>query len=144
KSMKGIRTADGVIVAVYLDMENFVWSSEKQSLDVWTIRSLDNGQTWTDRQLILKGYCGALTTIIQTKDGRLVVPVQDFLPEPEKRRHGQYTFVSADDGKTWQRSNLVDHDITGSGDHSGLFEATVAQQTDGRLWLLLRATEALG
>ncbi len=144
KALIGMRTRDGAIIAVYMDMENFVWSSDKQSLDVWAIRSLDDGKTWIDRQRIFEGYCGALNDIIQTTDGQVVVPVQAFLPEPQRRRHGQYTMVSADDGKTWRRSNLIDYEGAGSGDHAGTFESTLTQLNDGRLWIVLRTTEALG
>ena len=34
-------------------------SRQDSRLDVWAIRSLDEGKTWIDRQKILDGYCGA-------------------------------------------------------------------------------------
>ena len=49
------------------------------------------------------------------------------------------TYVSDDDGATWQRSNLIDtlygH---GPGDHSGAVEPTIIELEDGRLWMLIR------
>ena len=40
------------------------------------IRSLDDGKTWIDRQMIFKGYCGALIDIIQTRSGGRSAPPQ--------------------------------------------------------------------
>lgn len=135
-----LKARSGVLVAVYLDLKDyrFNWNPQTDELDadldVWAVRSLDEGKTWVDRQKILEGYCGSLQNIIQTRNGHLVVPVQDALTGPV--RHGQYVFVSADDGQTWTRSNLID--LGGRGDHAGGFEATVAELTDGRLWMLIR------
>lgn len=135
-----IRTRDGVIVLVYMDLDDYYFKWDQATdkldadLDVWAIRSLDDGKTWVDRQKILDGYCGSLQNMIQTTHGEIVVPVQDALTNPV--RHGQYVFVSADNGQTWKRSNLID--IGGHGDHDGGFEATVEELTDGRLMMLIR------
>ena len=137
-----VRTRDGVLVLVYMDMSTYKWGwdaakrepIEDAQLDVWSIRSLDDGKTWVDRQRLLDGYCGALITMIQTSTGELVVPIQDLLRNPG--RHGSYVYVSSDDGKTWSRSNLID--LGGHGHHDGALEPTVAELSDGRLWMLLR------
>jgi sialidase-1 len=137
-----IKTRSGVIILVYPDMSTFKWGWDNDTgkaapdvqLDVWAIRSLDDGQTWVDRQMLLDGYCGALMDILETTSGHIVVPVQDLVRDPD--RHAQYTFVSADEGKTWTRSNLVD--IGGHGHHDGGCEATVQELTDGRLLMLIR------
>jgi len=139
-----IRTRDGVIVLVYMDMSTFKWGWNKTSngpdkdirLDVWAIRSLDNGKTWIDRQEIMHGYCGALITIIQTRRGRIVVPVQNM--DQKLGRNVTFTCTSDDDGKTWQRSNVID--LGGHGSHDGAFESTLAQLKDGRLWMLIRTS----
>lgn len=58
------------------------------------------------------------------------------------------TFVSDDDGKTWQRSSLVftpDHE--GGGFHNGkrwnhgAAEPTVVELNDGKLWMLIRTSQ---
>lgn len=58
---------------------------------------------------------------------------------------GCYTYYSDDDGRTWQRSNIVtvpDHE--GGGHHKGIrwnhgaVEPTVVELTDGRMWMLMR------
>ena len=138
-----LKTQSGVIVMVYCDLATSkqewdyekIIASEDSRIDVWSIRSFDDGQTWTDRQKILDGF-GYLLDIIQTSRGEIVVPVQDLAPE--RTRHVQHTFVSADDGKTWTKSNMID--LGGHGDHDGAFEGTLAELRDGRLLMLLRTS----
>ena len=61
---------------------------------------------------------------------------------------GSFTFVSDDDGLTWQRSTLVTApDHKGGGFHNGLrwnhgaVEPTVVELNDGRLWMLARTSQ---
>ena len=137
-----LKTHDGVLVYVYMDMETFKWSwdetqreaAEDVRLDVWAIRSLDEGKTWIDRQMIFEGYCGALITIIQTKSGHIVAPVQRLIRNP--CRHGIRPYVSTDNGKTWEGSNVID--LGGHGHHDGAMEPTLVELQDGRLWMLIR------
>ncbi|NUQ66605.1 MAG: exo-alpha-sialidase [Pirellulales bacterium] len=136
-----LKTRKGVILWVYRDFGNMHWAWDDKtgeavdpSLTVWSIRSLDGGKTWIDRQPVADGYCGSLNDIVQTSTGEIVVPIQQYVPNPG--RHCQYTWVSADDGKTWQRSNLID--IGGRGHHDGIFEGTLAELKDGRLMMLMR------
>ena len=53
--------------------------------DVWSIRSPDEGRTWTDRQPIFLGFCRAVTDIIETRAGSLVTPVQHLWRNPARR-----------------------------------------------------------
>jgi len=137
-----LKTRDGVILYVYMDMGTYKWAwddakreaAEDVRLDVWAIQSLDEGKTWVNRQRIFEGYCGALINIIQTKSGHIVAPVQLLMRNPS--RHATHTYVSADNGKTWERSNIID--LGGHGHHDGAMEATVVELQDGRLWMLLR------
>ena len=143
-----LRTRDGVIVHPYLDTStlNKSWKSEDWSvdpnapldrlrLDAWTIRSLDEGKTWVDRQKIYQGFCGALCDIVQTTSGEIVLPVQVMLAYPG--RNGIRGYVSADNGKTWKRGgNIID--LGGHGHHDGAMEPTLVELSDGRLWMLIR------
>jgi hypothetical protein len=118
----------------------WTWNAEKSlpepdtRLDVWSIRSLDDGKTWIDAQMIYDGYCGDIHHMIQTSKGVLVAPVQELMYEDG--RHALHPRYSLDDGKTWRRANFLD--IGGRGHHDGLIEGTVAELADGRLWLLCR------
>lgn len=138
-----IRTPSGTLIFFYRDFENkrFRWDNEtgeaiEASLDVWAIRSVDGGKTWIDRQLIYKGWCGAIQDMIVTSTGAVVVPIECLLSNPG--RHGTYTVRSTDEGATWQPSNLID--LGGRGHHDGAMEATLTELADGRIMMLLRTT----
>ena len=137
-----LRTKDNTLVTVYLDMSDYVFSWDDQvgepkedcRLRVWAIRSLDEGKTWTDKQMLLDGYNANFFGFIQVKSGRLVVSLEHLVTHP-----GHWvscSFVSDDDGKTWQRSNLID--IGGHGHHDGATEPTLAELSDGRVLMLIR------
>ncbi len=139
-----VRTAKGTIVCVFMDDLDKQWKWDAKSnsaagkiwLHVWSARSLDEGKTWTDLQKIQDGYCGAIRDMIQTSDGDLVLPNQLYLPD--KSRHATVPFVSADEGKTWKATGLLD--LGGRGHHDGSIEATLVQLRDERIWMLLRTT----
>ena len=137
-----LRTKSGALVLVYLDMANynFVWDDkagepkEGCRLEMWAIRSLDGGKTWVDRQRLLDGYNANFFGLIQTKAGGIVVTAEHLVSKP-----GHWvacSFRSQDDGKTWNRSNLID--MGGHGHHDGATEPTVAELSDGRLLMLIR------
>jgi sialidase-1 len=135
------RTKANTLLVLYMDQssQKFAWDSAKKetsadtTLPVWVIRSLDQGKTWIDRHKVLDGYCGALIGMIQTQKGQIVAPVHTML---DHNRHATLTIVSADDGKTWRKGNIID--LGGRGHHDGADEATVAGLSDGRLLMLLR------
>lgn len=139
-----LRTRDGTLVLVYNDSSTFKWGWVDETSepianvrgDVWTMRSLDDGETWVDRQQILDGYCGGLIDIIETSAGDIVVPVPELLYNPG--RHGTGAYVSADQGATWTHSNRVD--LGGHGHHDGGDEGTLVELSDGRLLMLLRTS----
>lgn len=137
-----VRTKAGAIVVVFADSSTYKWSWDNAkrapaadvNLDVWSIRSLDEGKTWVDRQMILDGYCGALIDMIQTRTGRIAVPVQDLFRNPG--RHEIRPYYSDDDGKTWHSDQFID--LGGHGHHDGAMEPTLAELGDGRVWMLIR------
>lgn len=137
-----LRTSNGTLVLVFMNMENYKWAwdaekrlpSEDTRLPVWAIRSTDDGKTWTDARMIYDGYCGDIHDILQTRNGTIIAPVQELLYEDG--RHALRPRYSTDEGKTWHRSNLLD--IGGRGHHDGLIEGTLAERADGTVWLLCR------
>jgi len=139
-----LRTRDGTLVLVYNDSSTFKWGWVDETRepianvrgDVWAMRSLDNGETWIDRQQLLDGYCGGLIDIIETNGGDIVVPLPQLLYDPG--RHATGTYVSADQGQTWTHSNVVD--LGGHGHHDGGDEGTLVELGDGRLLMLLRTS----
>jgi len=137
-----VRTPEGTLVLVFLDFTNykFSWDNARGEprddcrLEVWSIRSTDGGQSWTDKQRLLDGYNANFFGFIQTSSGRLVVTLEHLVRDPG--RWVVCSFVSDDAGKTWRRSNLID--LGGHGDHDGATEPTVAELSDGRLLMFIR------
>lgn len=138
-----VSTKRNTIVLVFIDNVDRVWkwlpadpdTLHKNTLNVWSVRSVDGGKTWIDLQKIQRGYCGAIRDMIVAADGRIVVTSQLLLPAVA--RHATVTHVSTDEGHSWKMSNVLDVlDI--AGDHSGGFEPTVIEQLDNRFRLLIR------
>ena len=135
-----LTTRDGVLHVFYLGFKTWKWqgvnpAAETQS-DLWTTRSSDNGVTWSEPQMIFKGYTGASNGAIETRDGHLIVPYSHYVNDPG--RLVNQTSVSTDGGKSWSLSN--DIDIGGAGDHEGALEPCVIELKDGRVWMLIRTS----
>jgi len=137
-----VRTRNHVLVMVYLDLAEyqFRWDDLKGEpqegckLELWSVRSLDQGKTWVDHQRLLDGYNANFFGFIETSGNVLVATVEHLVSKPG--RWVSCSFFSEDEGKTWKRSNLID--IGGHGHHDGATEPTVAELSDGRLMMLMR------
>jgi Neuraminidase (sialidase) len=139
-----LRTQNNTLVLVYLNFAEyrFEWDEERKEpkegckLEVWAIRSLDGGKTWVDNQRLLGGYNANFFGLIQTRTGRIVVPLEHLASDPG--RIVVCSFYSDDEGKTWKRSNWID--LGGHGHHDGAMEPTVAELSNGRLLMLIRTS----
>lgn len=139
-----LRTRKGTLILVYLNFTTykFAWdaargeASDDTKLEVWAIRSLDGGKTWQDNQRLLDGYNPNFFALIETSQGRVVVPLQHLTRDPGRLLC--CSFSSEDEGLTWRRSNWID--LGGRGHHDGAFEPTVAELSDGRLLMLIRTS----
>lgn len=139
-----LRTKSGSLVILYLDFEtqNWSWNDEKGApnpecrLEMWAIRSEDGGKTWIDKQLIQDGYNADFMGFFQTSTGEIVATMEHLVPE--LKRWVSCSFVSADEGKTWKRSNWID--LGGHGHHDGAVEPTAVELKDGRLMMLIRTS----
>ena len=137
-----VRTANGVLLLMFQEHagvderwneKDRDWTPAYRS-DLWVTRSLDNGETWETPVRPFDGAYGTIVDAIQTRTGHVVVPIQIALRG--SGRWGTYVFVSADDGASWSRSNLID--LGGSGHHDGAIEPTLAELGNGRLLMLIR------
>lgn len=137
-------TPAGTLVVLFHDANSRQWNWDKDKgrlvgearLHTWSARSEDHGRTWRDFQLVQDGYSGAVRDAVVTRDGRIVTPLQLFLPD--EVRHVTVPAVSIDDGRTWRTAAPLD--IGGRGHHDGAYEATITELNDGRVWLLMRTS----
>jgi len=139
-----LKTKNNVLVFVYLNFigKKFEWDEKRKEpkkgckLEVWAIRSLDEGKTWIDNQCVLDGYNTNFFALIQTRSGRIIAPFDHLTNNPG--RFVVCSVFSDDDGKTWQRSNWID--LGGHGHHDGALEPTLTELSDGRLLMLIRTS----
>ncbi|HXF60672.1 MAG TPA: sialidase family protein, partial [Caldilineaceae bacterium] len=82
-------TRNGTLLLVWMDERTLNWDETigepgpDARGDQWAIRSIDGGQTWTDRQRLYQGVCGhPPLNMTQTASGRIVVTAQFYLREP--------------------------------------------------------------
>jgi hypothetical protein len=137
-----LRTRTGTLVMVYLEIaqQHFSWDDEAGEpkedcrLEMWAVRSLDDGRTWVDRQRLLDGYNANFFGFLQIRGGRLVAVAEHLVTQPA--RWVACSLFSDDEGRTWRRSNPVD--LGGHGHHDGATEPMLAELSDGRLLMLIR------
>lgn len=140
-----LRTRAGVVIAAWMNTQELKsppgwnWGAPDADwqgfvLPTYVCRSLDDGQTWEDPVLLNKPWCGCIHSLLETTTGRIVLVGQEIIPA---WRHATVVFVSEDQGRTWQRSNVLDIG-QGRHDHAGSIEGTVVERRDGSLYQLLR------
>ena len=101
--------------------------------------SSDDGKTWTDPALIGDtrddgAWYVMNDRLVQTKSGRLLVPVAHAMGKLEGDRDESLVFYSDDGGKTWIRSAAA---ALPDGPR-GMAEPCVVEMRDGRLLMLAR------
>jgi len=149
-----LRKRNGTLVLAFMNLatrSKEYWVKETNEfpadirLEVWAVRSTDEGRTWTDAQCVQRdGYCGAIRTMIEAADGTIVLGAQNIVRDPS--RHVITAYRSTDDGRSWQPATFQDEhgklgphfDIGGHGHHDGAIEPTMIALKDGRLWMLIR------
>ncbi|WP_235114424.1 sialidase family protein [Cyclobacterium qasimii] len=137
-----LKTSNGVIILAFMNLQeraNWNWQEEISDspgarLPTYTVRSLDGGKTWQDVQKLHNEWTGAVRDMIETENGNIVFTSMMMRHHPG--HHTVLTYKSGNEGKTWERSNIID--LGGIGHHSGVTEATLEALEFGKLWLLMR------
>jgi len=137
-----IKTKKGTLILAFAnDKERAKWNWSKDTHDspdadlpTYAMYSKDNGKSWSQPQMLHKEWTGAIRDIIETNNGEVVFSSMMMRHHPG--HHAVVTYNSADEGKTWTRSNVID--LGGVGDHDGVTESTLEQMKDGTLKMLLR------
>ena len=91
------RLRDGVIVLAFMNINEQVFELNKQKgdtepgarLPTYAVRSLDDGKTWHDLQMLHDDYTGAIRDMIQTKGGTVVFTSMQLKHDP-----GHHTVVT--------------------------------------------------
>jgi len=136
-----IRTKTGVIILAFKNAKNRHWDWQPEIFDspnaiqpTYTIRSLDEGKTWQDLQILHEDWTGAIRDMIETADGNIIFTSMMMRHDPG--RQTVVTYTSMNGGRTWHRSNIID--LGGIGHHGGVSESTLEQLKNSRLWMLFR------
>ena len=137
-----INTRSGVIILAFINMKelaNWNWQADISDspgaiAPTYTVRSLDGGKTWEKPQKLHNEWTGAIRNMIQTRSGNIIFTSMMMRHHPG--HHTVLTYMSRNDGDSWERSNIID--MGGIGHHSGVTEGTIEQLKDGRIWLLMR------
>ena len=119
-------------------------------LDIWHVMSRNGGEAWTEPQRIWEGFTGALNSVIQLRNGRIVLPFAWATGQTWANRvdtgldafsfsGGFYSTVvySDDAGETW-RQGTRDIKAWAPIPAYGADEPVAIQKLDGRVWMLLR------
>ncbi|MBI5395227.1 MAG: exo-alpha-sialidase [Verrucomicrobia bacterium] len=117
-------------------------------IDLWHLRSTGGRARWSEPQRIFEGYCGAQQGVFQLKNGRIIAPFADWLPDvrtaPPTGPSVTTCVYSDDSGKTWRRSpaklTAPCHDGY-NGSNYGACEPTLIELKDGRVWMLIRTQD---
>ena len=135
-----LRARDGTIHAFYIGFKKWAWKGENPTADtasdLWTVRSTDNGKTWSEPQCIFQGYTGATNGAVETRAGILMVPFSHYALNPG--RLVSRVVYSSDKGASWSTGAPLD--IGGSGDHGGALEPALIERKDGSVRMYIRTT----
>lgn len=137
-----IKTQSGTLILAFandVERRNWDWQEDIHDspdavLPTYVTRSTDGGVTWDAPNKLHDDWTGAIRDILETKNGTVVFTSMMMRHNPG--HHTVVTYASKDEGKTWERSNILDYG--GVGHHSGVIEATIEQLRDGRIWMLMR------
>ena len=114
--------------------------------DGWVSRTTEHRTVWTKPERVFEGYIGSIRGIIQTKEGRIIVPFGCEVPGkgPTLPTGSEVvtTMYSDDAGKTWNKSPSeiqapCDPEYNNAS-WDGACEPSIVQLRDGRVWILMR------
>jgi hypothetical protein len=120
-------------------------------LDIWHARSRGNRLRWDEPKRIWKGHGDDLLSVIQLRDGRLLLPFSSahdrswdgdrgggFLDFTYAGTYSISALYSDDGGDTWRQSPDALSVETGGLSEYGANEPVVIELRDGRVWMLIR------
>ncbi|NUQ64261.1 MAG: exo-alpha-sialidase [Pirellulales bacterium] len=139
------RTKDGVIVAIFCNQKE-VRSGAKGwgkgtpaewQIPVYSIRSTDNGKTWSAPLAIQRDWVGALRAMVVLQSGRIVIATMAIQPW----EHVIPVYYSDDQGKRWTKTQTITMEGSKINDHDGAMEPKLIERADHSLFMLIRTTK---
>lgn len=137
-----VRAADDSIVCAFCnpkELKKGEWGKGSPSdweIPVYSIRSADNGKTWSEPLPIQRDWVGALRGMVVLKTGRIVLATMAIRPW----EHYIPVFYSDDAGRSWIKSASVVMDGSKINDHDGAMEPKLIERQDGSVFMLIRTT----
>ena len=116
----------------------------KRNIDVWMNSTDLERKEWDTPKCIHKGRVGALRTVNQLSDGRIILGIHEPSNQPKPKGTGPMVssvLISDDHGKTWQRSKsdlFAPIFKTYNGNNYGAVEPVILARNDNTLWMLIR------
>ena len=94
-----------------------------------SIRSTDNGKTWSAPLAIQRDWVGALRAMVVLQSGRIVIATMAIQPW----EHVIVVYYSDDQGKSWTKTQTITMEGSKINDHDGAMEPNVDRSGGGRL-----------
>ena len=118
-------------------------------LNLWYCKTENQQQIWTKPRKIFDGYVGSIRSLMQLKNGRLLIAFAKAVPErsePPPEGTADYgwndiiSMFSDDDGNTWHFSenNIKIAAHKPNNTRYGGVEPALTELRDGKIWMLIR------
>lgn len=121
-----------------------------ENYDVWHVRSTNGRTKWKAPNSLWKGYYGSMNSVIQLRNGRIVLPLcslttrtwrnpgEGLAAFTDMGRFSSKVGYSDDGGETWHLSPAEFKTSMPYIGSTGMIEPSVIQLKDGRVWMLIR------
>lgn len=140
-----VRAGDGSLVAAFdnnKELKSGKWNVGSPSdweLPLYTIRSADNGRTWSEPTPIQRDWVGAMRAMVTLKSGRIVLAAMAIQPW----NHVIPVYYSDDSGKSWTKTQTIVMEGSKINDHDGAMEPKLVEKKDGSVYMLIRTTRGV-
>lgn len=137
-----VRCNNGDLVAAFdnaLELKSGKWgegSPADWEIPVYSIRSEDNGKTWSDPLPIQRDWVGALRAMVTLRSGRIVLAAMAVQPW----NHVIPVYYSDDEGRSWIKTQTIVMEGSKINDHDGAMEPKLVEKQDGSVYMLIRTT----
>lgn len=112
-------------------------SPSEWEIPVYTIRSIDNGRTWSEPLPVQRDWVGALRAMVTLKSGRIVLATMAIQPW----NHVIPVYYSDDNGRSWAKTQTITMEGSKINDHDGAMEPKLLEKEDGSVYMLIRTTK---